>query len=103
MAISKKLETCPFCGSKYIGVIIPIEKEYQVQCGDCYASSSIESTEKKAIKAWNRRAETAVTEPLTCNGCTYQADFPSHEKCHGCARAYTDHYRRPPEGEKNET
>lgn len=43
------------------------------------------------------RAETAVTEPLTCNGCTYQADFPSHEKCHGCARSHTDHYRRPPE------
>ncbi len=37
-------------------------------------------------------------EALTCEGCTYQPDFPSHAKCHGCARSHTDHYRRPPEG-----
>lgn len=45
-----------------------------------------------------RRAASEANEALTCNGCTYQADFPSHAKCHGCARSHTDHYRRPPEG-----
>ncbi|MEG1404730.1 MAG: Lar family restriction alleviation protein, partial [Oscillospiraceae bacterium] len=53
--MNEELKLCPFCGSKYVSVIVPVETEYQVQCGNCYASSSIESTEKKAIKAWNRR------------------------------------------------
>ena len=44
-----------------------------------------------------RHAASEAAEPLTCNGCTYQVDFPSHAKCHGCARSHTDHYRRPPE------
>lgn len=42
-------------------------------------------------------AEREAAEPLTCKGCAYQADFPSHAKCHGCARSHTDHYRRQPE------
>ena len=53
--MENELKPCPFCGSKYIGIIIPIEKEYQVQCGDCYASASVEQTNKKAISVWNRR------------------------------------------------
>lgn len=53
--MKNELRPYPFCGSKYIGIIIPIEKEYQIQCGDCYASASVEQTKKKAISAWNRR------------------------------------------------
>ena len=42
-------------------------------------------------------------EPLTCRGCMYLPDCPSGIHCYGCARLYTDHYRRPPEGESDET
>lgn len=42
---------------------------------------------------------TPPNEPLTCKGCMYAPDCPSEIHCHGCARMYTDHYRRPPEGE----
>lgn len=38
-------------------------------------------------------------EPLTCEGCMYAPDLPYDIHCRGCARLYTDHYRRPPEGE----
>ena len=38
-------------------------------------------------------------EPLTCVGCIYEPDCPSEIHCHGCARIFVDHYRRPPEGE----
>lgn len=38
-------------------------------------------------------------EPLTCNGCAYEAHRPSEIHCQGCCRMYTDHYC-PPEGEK---
>ena len=38
-------------------------------------------------------------EPLTCEGCLYAPDLPYEVHCRGCARLYTDHYRRPPEGE----
>ena len=40
-------------------------------------------------------------EPLTCTGCMYSPDCPSEIHCFGCARMYTDHYRRPPEGEED--
>ena len=36
---------------------------------------------------------------LTCDGCMYAPDLPFEIHCRGCARLYTDHYRRPPEGE----
>ena len=42
---------------------------------------------------------TPPNEPLTCTGCMYSPDCPSEIHCFGCARLYTDHYRRPPEGE----
>ena len=41
----------------------------------------------------------AQNEPLTCEGCLYAPDLPYEVHCRGCARLYTDHYRRPPEGE----
>ena len=34
-----------------------------------------------------------------CVGCIYEPDCPSEIHCHGCARIFVDHYRRPPEGE----
>lgn len=43
----------------------------------------------------------AQNEPLTCRGCMYAPDCPSEIHCHGCARMYTDHYSRPPEGEED--
>ena len=55
--MSVKLKPCPFCGSKYVEIIKPFNKEYQVQCGDCYATSCVETTPKKAVKAWNMRAK----------------------------------------------
>ena len=42
---------------------------------------------------------TPPNEPLTCVGCIYEPDCPSEIHCHGCARIFVDHYRRPPEGE----
>lgn len=42
---------------------------------------------------------TPPNEPLTCEGCLYAPDLPYEVHCRGCARLYTDHYRRPPEGE----
>lgn len=42
---------------------------------------------------------TPPNEPLTCTGCMYSPDCPSEIHCFGCARLYTDNYRRPPEGE----
>ena len=41
----------------------------------------------------------APNEPLTCRGCMYLPDCPSGIHCYGCARLYTDNYRRPPEGD----
>lgn len=46
---------------------------------------------------------TPPNEALTCRGCMYLPDCPSGIHCYGCARLYTDNYRRPPEGEANET
>lgn len=34
---------------------------------------------------------------LLCIGCSHYSDFPSHIKCHGCSRVYSDHY----EADKN--
>ena len=42
---------------------------------------------------------TPPNEPLTCEGCLYAPDLPYEVHCRGCERLYTDHYRRPPEGE----
>ena len=42
---------------------------------------------------------TPPNEPLTCTGCMYLPDCPSGIHCYGCARLYTDNYRRPPEGD----
>ena len=44
---------------------------------------------------------TPPNEPLTCVGCIYEPDCPSEIHCHGCARIFVDHYRRPPEGEED--
>ena len=44
---------------------------------------------------------TPPNEPLRCRGCMYLPDCPSGIHCFGCARLYTDHYRRPPEGEED--
>ena len=44
---------------------------------------------------------TPPNEPLTCRGCMYLPDCPSGIHCYGCARLYTDNYRRPPEGEED--
>lgn len=44
---------------------------------------------------------TQPNEPLTCVGCIYEPDCPSEIHCHGCARMFVDHYRRPPEGEED--
>lgn len=46
-----------------------------------------------------QRHYTPPNEPLTCEGCLYAPDLPYEVHCRGCARLYTDHYRRPPEGE----
>lgn len=46
---------------------------------------------------------TPPNEALTCKGCVYEPDCPSEIHCQGCARMYTDHYRRSPEGEADET
>ena len=50
---------------------------------------------------WINEAPTLTppNEPLTCEGCLYAPDLPYEVHCRGCARLYTDHYRRPPEGE----
>ena len=45
---------------------------------------------------------TPPNEPLTCRGCMYLPDCPSGIHCYGCARLYTDNYRRPPEGEADD-
>lgn len=38
-------------------------------------------------------SKTLEKEPhLSCNGCTYEIDCPSHQKCHRCARMYRDNY-----------
>lgn len=53
---------------------------------------------------WEINAQPTLTplnEPLTCTGCMYSPDCPSEIHCFGCARLYTDNYRRPPEGSPN--
>ena len=51
--------------------------------------------------ALNMPTLTPPNEPLTCRGCMYLPDCPSGIHCYGCARLYTDNYRRPPEGEED--
>lgn len=63
----KKLKPCPFCGTKQgdktkggFDIITILHSKYDcytVQCGNCWGSSGPHDTEKKAIKAWNRRTE----------------------------------------------
>lgn len=61
----------------------------------------------QAAKAWQGAMQLLYdmptlappNEPLTCVGCIYEPDCPSEIHCHGCARIFVDHYRRPPEGE----
>ena len=50
----EELKPCPFCGSEltqmtsYLG-------EWWVVCCECFCSTAMETTEKEAIKAWNKR------------------------------------------------
>ena len=52
---------------------------------------------------WINEAPTLTppNEPLTCEGCLYAPDLPYEVHCRGCARLYTDHYRRPLAGEED--
>lgn len=34
------------------------------------------------------------SENKICNGCKYEWAFPSHIKCHGCARMYADNFEK---------
>ena len=62
-----ELKPCPFCGSKGIAPHLSRERDtpdmawqYQVVCdfnlGGCGCSGSFSDNPKKAIEAWNRRA-----------------------------------------------
>lgn len=49
-----KLEPCPFCGSDEAGIAKGRLYSYG-QCGRCGATSSAQTTNEKAAKAWNTR------------------------------------------------
>lgn len=56
-----ELKSCPYCGGD--DICIEEQEEYHshgrffLYCGDCYASGPLRKDSKKAIEAWNRRAD----------------------------------------------
>ena len=54
----KILKPCPYCGG--VGILSHVDGckwKFQVVCQTCYAKTDVLDSEKQAIKAWNRRAE----------------------------------------------
>jgi len=55
-----ELKNCPFCGSE---AVLNSTKEFSnreyasVSCSECLVKTSVYSTEKGAIKAWNKRTD----------------------------------------------
>ena len=55
----QELKPCPFCGSsKDVNVKYLLSRPYII-CDNCHAQIPCYSSYKKAVKAWNRRAENA--------------------------------------------
>ena len=74
-----------------------------------YGRNYVYGSDREKYDAWEEIIDaldalptlTPPNEPLTCVGCIYEPDHPSEIHCHGCARIFVDHYRRPPEGEED--
>ena len=52
---SQTLRRCPFCGGK--ALIVTAVGESWVLCSKCKATTSMHTSERFAIAAWNRRAD----------------------------------------------
>lgn len=92
---------CRLCGGP-LETYYCEERLYLVKCVDCGTLALVKTTSPEAAAGVTlaRPTLTPPNEPLTCTGCMYSPDCPSEIHCFGCARLYTDHYRRPPEGEE---
>ena len=86
---------CDICGRD-----IPVgELCYGLKKGNCICKDCCTGFENCTFTLAPAPTLTPPNEPLTCEGCLYAPDLPYEVHCRGCARLYTDHYRRPPEGE----
>lgn len=76
-----ELKPCPFCGGK--AHIVTAVGESWVLCGKCKATTSMHTSERFAIDAWNRRATlgrgTCKADKL-CDGYLYYTSY----WCRGC-------------------
>ncbi len=51
------IKKCPFCGSSNIRIDDVVWGMYWAVCLECGAKSGDKASRKKAIEAWNRRAD----------------------------------------------
>lgn len=62
-----ELKPCPFCGSDYGIVLGRIDnlESFAVVCTKCFASTCRCNNDRKAIEAWNRRAEDGKDDSIS--------------------------------------
>lgn len=70
-----------------LGMAVRFEEEYPE------TETYYDDIEEFVLEKLLREFGDEESAPLVCRGCENAWAHPSHVKCHGCARMYTDNYK----------
>ena len=92
-----KLKPCPFCGSEVslssCDQYDSFEDLYWVKCYECGAEIESYGNESDAIKAWNRRTQSAIIHCADCRWWKHDDDTDPYGYCYACkSGTYTEHW-----------
>ena len=68
-----RLKPCPFCGSKDIKLFGNNRDSFWFRCIKCASIDSYD-TERKAVRAWNKRVSIPSEEQKKCKDCKWWRD-----------------------------